>query len=231
MRALKLLSTIFLLNIIISVQPVHAEEEKEDSPSEDTVETSPTIETNAADESAGENVSPEEESNGEEEGQEDQEEGTTETPAEEENPEAPKENNDNVNTPPQGSGQGESNGTEEIGNQLKESDEQVLDAVRVEEKPSDYNNYDTNVNAQQEFDNNSSEIVEDNTVVSKEDHSKDKTNNNKKDSKKKTPHGAKELPNTGIHENIELIYVLEIVLLTLGLLLLFRKSSKVKVRK
>jgi len=230
-RALKLLSTIFLLNIIISVQPVHAEEEKEVSPSEDTVETSPTIETNAADESAGENVSPEEESNGEEEGQEDQEEGTTETPAEEENPEAPKENNDNVNTPPQGSGQGESNGAKEIDNQLKESDEQVLDAVRVEEKPSDYNNYDTNVNAQQEFDNNSSEIVEDNTVVSKEDHSKDKTNNNKKDSKKKTPHGAKELPNTGIHENIELIYVLEIVLLTLGLLLLFRKSSKVKVRK
>lgn len=202
MRALKLLSTIFLLNIIISVQPVHAEEEKEDSPSEDTVETSPTIQTNAAEESAGENVSPEEESNGEEE-------STTEPPAEEENPEAPKENND----------------------QLKESDEQVLDAVRVEEKPNDYNNYNTNVNVQQEFDNNSSEIVEDNTVVSKEDHSKDKTNNNKKDSKKKTPHGAKELPNTGIHENIELIYVLEIVLLTLGLLLLFRKSSKVKVRK
>lgn len=202
MRALKLLSTIFLLNIIISVQPVHAEEEKEDSPSEDTVETSPTIQTNAAEESAGENVSPEEESNGEEE-------STTEPPAEEENPEAPKENND----------------------QLKESDEQVLDAVRVEEKPNDYNNYNTNVNVQQEFDNNSSEVVEDNTVVSKEDYSKDKTNNNKKDSKKKTPHGAKELPNTGIHENIELIYVLEIVLLTLGLLLLFRKSSKVKIRK
>ena len=210
MRALKLLSTIFLLNIIISVQPVHAEEEKEDSPSEDTVETSPTIQTNAAEESAGENVSPEEESNGEEE-------STTEPPAEEENPEAPKENNDDNN--------------EEIDNQLKESDEQVLDAVRVEEKPNDYNNYDTNVNTQQEFDNNSSEVVEDNTVVSKEDHSKDKTNNNKKDSKKKTPHGAKELPNTGIHENIELIYVLEIVLLTLGLLLLFRKSSKVKIRK
>lgn len=205
MRALKLLSTIFLLNIIISVQPVHAEEEKEDSPSEDTVETSPTIQTNAAEESAGENVSPEEESNGEEE-------STTEPPAEEENPEAPKEN-------------------EEIDNQLKESDEQVLDAVRVEEKPNDYNNYNTNVNVQQEFDNNSSEVVEDNTVVSKEDYSKDKTNNNKKDSKKKTPHGAKELPNTGIHENIELIYVLEIVLLTLGLLLLFRKSSKVKIRK
>src|SRR5699024_1032737 len=204
-RALKLLSTIFLLNIIISVQPVHAEEEKEDSPSEDTVETSPTIQTNAAEESAGENVSPEEESNGEEE-------STTEPPAEEENPEAPKEN-------------------EEIDNQLKESDEQVLDAVRVEEKPNDYNNYNTNVNVQQEFDNNSSEVVEDNTVVSKEDYSKDKTNNNKKDSKKKTPHGAKELPNTGIHENIELIYVLEIVLLTLGLLLLFRKSSKVKIRK
>lgn len=203
MRALKLLSTIFLLNIIISVQPVHAEEEKEDSPSEDTVETSPTIQTNAAEESAGENVSPEEESNGEEE-------STTEPPAEEENPEAPKEN---------------------IDNQLKESDEQVLDAVRVEEKPNDYNNYNTNVNVQQEFDNNSSEVVEDNTVVSKEDYSKDKTNNNKKDSKKKTPHGAKELPNTGIHENIELIYVLEIVLLTLGLLLLFRKSSKVKIRK
>lgn len=231
MRALKLLSTIFLLNIIISVQPVHAEEEKEDSPSEDTVETSPTIQTNAAEESAGENVSPEEESNGEEESQE---ESTTEPPAEEENPEAPKENNDdnnNVNTPPQGSGQGESNSTEEIDNQLKESDEQVLDAVRVEEKPNDYNNYNTNVNVQQEFDNNSSEVVEDNTVVSKEDYSKDKTNNNKKDSKKKTPHGAKELPNTGIHENIELIYVLEIVLLTLGLLLLFRKSSKVKIRK
>ncbi|CAM3439926.1 LPXTG cell wall anchor domain-containing protein [Nosocomiicoccus ampullae] len=225
MRALKLLSTIFLLNIIISVQPVHAEE--------DAVETSPKIETNAVDEGAGENVSGEE-SNDQEEGQnENQENGTTETPTEN-TPEAPKENNDNngnVDTPPQGSGSGELNSPNEIDKQLKESDEQVLDAVRVEEKPSDYNNYDTNVNTQQEFDNNSSEVVEDNTVVSKEDHSKGKTNNNKKDSKKKTPHGAKELPNTGIHENIELIYVLEIVLLTSGLLLLFRKSSKVKIRK
>lgn len=225
MRALKLLSTIFLLNIIISVQSVHAEE--------DAVETSPKFETNAVDESAGENVSPEESDDQEEVQDENQENGTTETP-EEENPEAPKENNDNndnINTPPQGSGSGESNSTEEIDNHLKESDEQVLDAVRVEQKPSDYNNYDTNVNAQQEFDYNSSEVVQDNTVVSKEDHSKNKTNTNKKESKKKTPHGAKELPNTGIHENIELIYVLEIVLLTSGLLLLFRKSSKVKIRK
>lgn len=232
MRALKLLSTIFLLNIIISVQSVHAEEEV--SPSEDAVEISPKIETNTFDGSAGENVSPEESDDQEEVQDENQENGTIEAPTEEENLEDSKENNDNngnVDIPPQDSGSGELNIPEEIDNQLKESDEQVLDAVRVEEKPSDYNNYDKNVNTQQEFDNNSSEVVEDNTVVSKEDHSKNKTNSNKKDSKKKTSHGAKELPNTGIHENIELIYVLEIVLLTSGLLLLFRKSSKVKIRK
>lgn len=228
MRVLKLLSTIFLLNIIISIQPVHAEEEV--TPLKDAVETTTKIETNVVDEGTGENLSPEE-SDDQDEGQdENQEDNTTEAPTEEENLEDSKENDDDVNTPPQGSDSDGLNNREEIDKQLKESDDQVLDAVRVEQKPSDNNN-DTNVNAQQAFDNSSSEVAEDNTVVSKENHSKNKTNNNKKDSKNKTPHGTKELPNTGIHESIELIYVLEIVLLTLGLLLLFRKSSKVKIRK
>lgn len=113
-----------------------------------------------------------------------------------------------------------------IDEQVKEADDNVLDAIGVEEKPGNNNpivSDDTLVT-----DNSNTDTA----VTSDKESNKKSTSKSSKDSKKKkTPHGAKELPDTGVNENIELLYVIEIILLSAGLLLLVRKTNKIKIKK
>ncbi|WOS96959.1 LPXTG cell wall anchor domain-containing protein [Nosocomiicoccus massiliensis] len=113
-----------------------------------------------------------------------------------------------------------------IDEQVKEADDNVLDAIGVEEKPGNNNpivSDDTLVT-----DNSNTDTA----VTSDKESNKKSTSKSSKDSeKKKTPHGAKELPDTGVNENIELLYVIEIILLSAGLMLLVRKTNKIKIKK
>lgn len=147
----------------------------------------------------------------------------TEKPQEPETPETNKPgetDNEDTQNPPN------NNIIDTIDEQVKEADDNVLDAIGVEEKPGNNNpivSDDTLVT-----DNSNTDTA----VTSDKESNKKSTSKSSKDSeKKKTPHGAKELPDTGVNENIELLYVIEIILLSAGLMLLVRKTNKIKIKK
>lgn len=210
-----LLFSVLIMLLIAPVSSADEETNASDTENSATQEETKQNQTNDADNPSEEapNESTDSDNSNETDQPEESETPETNKPGEKDNEETenPPNNNDIIDT---------------IDEQVKEADDNVLDAIGVEEKPGNNNpivSDDTLVT-----DNSNTDTA----VTSDKESNKKSTSKSSKDSKKKkTPHGAKELPDTGVHENIELLYVIEIILLSAGLMLLVRKTNKIKIKK